>query len=62
MKFQIQTKNEDGSVAGDFTLNKTEATFVLNVGLNYLAAAGAMPDFVGESDAEIIAESTGTIQ
>jgi hypothetical protein len=48
LKFQIQQKNDDGSVQGDFTLNQVEATFVLNVGLNYLTAVGAKVAFTGK--------------
>lgn len=63
MKFNIITKNVDGSVEGNFTLSQIEATFVLNIGLNYLAAKGAMPTFTGtDEDGQIIAAPTGTIQ
>ena len=43
MEFQIEAKNEDGSVAFSGTLNQIEAQFVLNVGINYLMAMGAFP-------------------
>ena len=62
MKFNIQTKNEDGSVQGDFTLNQTEASFVLNVGLNYLAAVGAMPEFTGFDEEELVASAPDMMQ
>lgn len=64
MIFEVQTKTEDGAVAGTFRLNKVEASFVLNVGLNYLAANGALPLFTGKDDEElgIVAPSTTTVQ
>jgi hypothetical protein len=64
LKFEITTKKEDGTVAGNFTLNQAEASFVLNIGLNYLAVNGALPLFTGKEDNElgVVAPSTGTMQ
>lgn len=53
MIFEIKTKDEEGNVAGEFRLNAQEATFVLNIGLNYLVANGAMPLFTGKEDGEL---------
>lgn len=50
MKFEIQTKNEDGSIAFQGTANKTEATFLLNVGVNYLMAKGVAPMLTGDKE------------
>lgn len=41
MIFEIQNKDETGRVIFSGTLNKSEAEFVLNVGLNYLVQQGA---------------------
>lgn len=64
MKFAIETKDENGNVAFSGTMNKAEATFVLNVGINYLLVNGAMPLFTGKEDDElgIVAPTTGTVQ
>lgn len=46
------------------TMNKNEATFVLNIGINYLLANGAMPLFTGKEDDElgVVAPSSDTMQ
>lgn len=64
MNFEIQTKNEDGSIAFTGTLSKNEATFVLNVGINYLMANGALPLFTGKDDVElgILSKGNETVQ
>lgn len=53
MKIEVTTRDEDGNVAFSGTLNKTEVSFVLNVGINYLMANGAMPLFTGKDDEEL---------
>lgn len=53
MQFEITTKKEDGSVAFTGTLSQNEATFVLNVGINYLMANGALPLFTGKDEVEL---------
>jgi hypothetical protein len=50
VKFEIQTKNEDGSIAFQGTANQTEATFLLNVGINYLMARGVAPMLTGDKE------------
>jgi hypothetical protein len=64
VKFEIQTKDAEGNISFSGTMNKNEATFVLNVGINYLLANGAMPLFTGKDDDElgITAPSTQTVQ
>lgn len=53
MIFEISTKDREGNIAGMYKMNAVEASFVLNVGLNYLAANGAMPLFTGKDDEEL---------
>jgi len=64
VKFEITSKDENGNVAFSGTMNKNEATFVLNIGINYLLANGAMPLFTGKEDDElgVVAPSTETMQ
>lgn len=64
MIVQITTHDKDGNVAFDGKLNKNELSFVLNVGINYLLANGAMPLFTGKEDEElgVVAPSTSTVQ
>lgn len=64
MKFEITTKDAEGNVSFSGTMNKNEATFVLNIGINYLLANGAMPLFTGKDDEElgVVAPSTETMQ
>lgn len=64
MQFEIQTKDAEGNVAFTGTLSKNEATFILNVGVNYLMANGALPLFTGKDDEElgVVAPSSGTVQ
>jgi len=51
--FEITTKDAEGNIAGQYKMNSLEASFVLNVGLNYLAANGALPLFTGKEDEEL---------
>jgi len=53
MKINVQTEDAEGNITFDGTLNKQEVSFVLNVGLNFLMANGAMPLFTGKSDEEL---------
>lgn len=64
MKFEITSKYEDGSIAFQGTANQSEAEFILNVGINYLLANGAMPLFTGKDDEElaVFAPSSETTQ
>jgi len=64
MKIEVTTKDEDGNIAFTGTLNKTEVTFVLNVGINYLMANGALPLFTGKDDEELalVAKAPKTTQ
>lgn len=64
MKIEVTTKDEDGNIAFTGTLNKTEAAFVLNVGINYLMANGALPLFTGKDDEElgVVAPGSSSIQ
>lgn len=64
MKIEVTTRDEAGNIAFNGTLNQREISFVLNVGINYLLANGAMPLFTGKDDEElgVVAPSTGTLQ
>jgi hypothetical protein len=64
VQIEVTTKDEDGNVAFNGKLNKTEVSFVLNVGINYLMANGALPLFTGKDDDELamVAPSTRTKQ
>ena len=53
MKIEVTTKDEEGNVAFSGTLNKQEVSFVLNIGINYLMANGALPLFTGKDDDEL---------
>ena len=60
MIIEVTTKDKDGNIAFTGKLNSNEVSFVLNVGINYLLANGAMPLFTGKDDDElgVIAPST----
>ena len=64
MQIQLKTKDADGNIVFDGTLNKMEAELILNVGINYLMANGVMPLFTGKSEEElgICPPSTGVPQ
>lgn len=53
MIIEVETKDEDGNVAFKGKLNSQEVSFVLNVGINYLMANGALPLFTGKDDEEL---------
>ncbi len=48
MKFEIKTKDDKGEVVFQGTANQNEASFLLEVGINYLLAQGAMPMLTGD--------------
>lgn len=64
MQIKVTTKDEEGNVAFTGELSRTEVSFVLNVGINYLMANGALPLFTGKDDEElgIIAKQPKTVQ
>ena len=64
MLIEVETRDEEGNVAFHGKLNSTEVSFVLNVGINYLMANGAMPLFTGLEDDElaIVAKAPKTKQ
>lgn len=62
MKFEINSKNEDGSIVFQGTANGTEASFLLNVGVSYLLAKGAMPLLKGGTEEEVVAEEPEQMQ
>ena len=53
MIIDVTTKDEEGNVAFTGKLNTKEVSFVLNVGINYLMANGAMPMFTGKEDEDL---------
>lgn len=64
MKIYVKTEDAEGNVTFEGNLNKQEVELVLNVGINFLMANGAMPLFTGKDDEElhIVAPSTNTQQ
>lgn len=65
MKFEIESKNEDGSVLFSGTANQSEASFLLNIGINYLLSQGAMPLLTGKEEEGVgfaISEEPDTVQ
>lgn len=64
MQIYVKTEDEDGNVTFEGKLNRQEVELVLNVGINFLMANGAMPLFTGKEDAELglISPSTNTQQ
>lgn len=64
MIIEVETKDEQGNIAFHGKLNSQEVSFVLNVGINYLMANGAMPLFIGKEDTElgIVAAPSSTMQ
>ena len=64
MIIEVETKDAEGNVAFHGKLNSTEVSFVLNVGINYLMANGAMPLFTGKDEEElaIVAKTPTTVQ
>lgn len=64
MLIEVTTKDEEGNIAFTGKLNSREVSFVLNVGINYLMANGAMPLFTGKEDDElgVVAPSSETVQ
>ena len=53
MKIKVQTEDKDGNITFDGILNQQEVDFVLNIGINYILANGAMPFFNGRGDEEV---------
>lgn len=64
MIIEVETKDEQGNIAFHGKLNAQEVSFVLNVGINYLMANGAMPLFTGKEATElgIVAAPSSTMQ
>jgi len=60
MKFEITSKDEQGNVVFAGTFNQQEASFILEVGVSYLLANGALP-FLAEEPVSI-SPSTNTVQ
>lgn len=54
MIIDVETKDEDGSIMFSGKLNKQEASFVLNIGINYLLAKGCMPQFTGKEEEVVV--------
>jgi len=64
MQIQVKTEDANGNVTFDGVLNQKEVELVLNVGINFLMANGAMPLFTGKDDEElgIVSPATDTVQ
>lgn len=64
MIIEVETRDENGNIAFHGKLNSVEVSYVLNVGINYLMANGALPLFTGKEDVDlgVFAPSTTTAQ
>lgn len=62
MIIEVETKDEDGNIAFHGKLNSAEVSFVLNVGINYLMANGALPFFTGKEDKDLSIYAPSTRQ
>lgn len=62
MIIEVEARDKDDNITFAGKLNKQELSFVLNVGINYLMAHGAMPLFKGENEDVNIPPSTSTPQ
>ena len=66
-KIDVTAFNEDGTISYTGRLNKEQAGFILNVGINYLLAEGANV-LVGEDDDDeeegsgLVVEGNDTLQ
>lgn len=64
-KIDVITFNEDGSISFQGQMNAQQASFILNVGINFLLSQGASL-FEEEDDDEDLPETnaptTGTVQ
>lgn len=64
MQFKIESKDQDGNIIFSGSASQQEATFLLNIGVNYLLANGAMPLLLGKDDGELsaVVPSSDTVQ
>lgn len=65
MKFEIQSKDSDGNIVFQGTANQGEASFLLNVGVNYLLGQGVAPMLTGNEEEDglgLVAEAPDTVQ
>jgi len=62
MLFEITGKDTDGNVSFKGIANRTEATYLMNVGVNYLLAKGSEPTLTGKEEEVVVAPSTNTLQ
>lgn len=60
MNFEIKSKDKDGNVTFEGTANATQASFLMNVGVNYLLQRGVEP-MLTKGD-ETLVEGTETRQ
>lgn len=61
MIFAIQTKDKDGNITFTGTATKEQASFLMNIGTNYLLQKGVEPMLTGGSDNKAV-EGTDTVQ
>lgn len=59
MDFVIKTKDEDGNITFEGTANATQASFLFEVGVNYLLQRGVQPVL---GDAPTPVEGPETVQ
>lgn len=54
MEFVIVSKDKEGTVLFEGKANEKEASFLLNIGINFLLAQGTYPLLKGESGNESV--------
>jgi len=62
MIIEVETKDNNGNIAFHGKLNSEEASYVLNIGINYLLARGAMPMFTGVEGGTVVHAPSATRQ
>ena len=62
MLFEITGKNDKGDVVFKGTASSLEASYLMDVGVNYLLAMGVVPVLTGKEETTMLAPSTETVQ
>lgn len=62
MDFVIKSKDKDGNVTFEGTANAVQASFLMNVGVNYLLQRGVEPMLVKDEGIGLVVEGTETRQ
>ena len=62
MLFEITGKNENGDVVFKGTASRIEASYLMDVGVNYLLAKGVAPVLTGKEEKIVLSPTTDTAQ